>query len=73
MEGSAKETVIIVHGTWAAPEAGVSRWYRPVEGVPTAEGFVSKLDAALQVSRLSGPVLGSLHPGQTDVPLVRRE
>lgn len=48
MEGSAKETVIIVHGTWAAPEAGVSRWYRPVEGVPTAEGFVSKLDAALQ-------------------------
>jgi hypothetical protein len=48
MEGSAKETVIIVHGTWAAPEAGASRWYQPVEGVPAGEGFVSKLDAALQ-------------------------
>jgi hypothetical protein len=48
MEESAKETVIIVHGTWAAPGAGASRWYQPVDGVPPAEGFVSKLNAALQ-------------------------
>jgi hypothetical protein len=47
MEEPAKETVIIVHGTWAAPEPGASRWYHPVEGVPAAEGFIAKLDAAL--------------------------
>ena len=49
MPEPAKETVIIVHGTWAAPGPGESRWYQPVDGVPrAAEGFVSKLDAALQ-------------------------
>jgi Alpha/beta hydrolase of unknown function (DUF900) len=48
MEASAKETIIIVHGTWAAPKAGARRWYEPVGGGPAAEGFVSKLDAALQ-------------------------
>lgn len=48
MEGSAKETVIIVHGTWAAPEPGKSRWYQPVAGVPAAQPFTAKLDAALQ-------------------------
>lgn len=47
MEASTKETVIIVHGTWAAPEAGAIRWYQPVYGVPSAGGFVSKLDHAL--------------------------
>jgi hypothetical protein len=51
MEASAKETIIIVHGTRAAPEAGARRWYQPVGGVPAAEGFVSKLDAALQKRR----------------------
>ena len=48
MEEPPKETVIIVHGTWAAPEPGKARWYQPVDDVPAAEGFVSKLDAALQ-------------------------
>jgi hypothetical protein len=48
MEGSAKETVIIVHGTWAAPEAGKVRWYQPTDGAPAAEGFIPKLNAALQ-------------------------
>jgi hypothetical protein len=48
MEESAKETVIIVHGTWAAPEPGVKRWYQPGDGVTAAGEFVSKLDAALQ-------------------------
>src|SRR5262249_16924312 len=40
--------VIIVHGTFAAPQAGASRWYQPVEGVPATTGFIAKLDAALQ-------------------------
>jgi hypothetical protein len=48
MEGSAKETVIIVHGTWAAPEAGKVRWYQPTDGVRAAGGFIAKLNAALQ-------------------------
>src|SRR5215831_11248428 len=48
MGESAKETVIIVHGTWAAPEPGVIRWYQPGDGATAAGGFVSKLDAALQ-------------------------
>ncbi|RXH16892.1 hypothetical protein [Bradyrhizobium guangzhouense] len=38
-----KETVIIVHGTWAAPaEDHKNQWYQP------GTGFVAKLDAALQ-------------------------
>src|SRR5512139_799776 len=48
MAGPSKETVIIVHGTWAAPDQARRRWYQPVDGVSAAEGFVSKLDAALQ-------------------------
>ena len=42
MEEAAKETVIIVHGTYAAPQPGVSRWYQPTEG------FSTKLNDALQ-------------------------
>jgi hypothetical protein len=42
MDEAAKETVIIVHGTYAAPQPGASRWYQPTEG------FIAKLDAALQ-------------------------
>jgi hypothetical protein len=45
MGGSEKETVVIVHGTWAAPEPGTSCWYRPVVG---AQSFTAKLDAMLQ-------------------------
>jgi hypothetical protein len=49
MDETAKETVIIVHGTWAAPEPGGSRWYEPVNSIPPAiAGFTAKLDAALQ-------------------------
>jgi hypothetical protein len=51
-----KETVIIVHGTWAAPtwaapepdEPPKRRWYEPVDGRPGGEPFPAKLDAALQ-------------------------
>jgi hypothetical protein len=45
MEAAAKETVIIVHGTNAAPDGAAPRWYQPGGG--TQEGFVHKLDAAL--------------------------
>ena len=49
MDETAKETVIIVHGTWAAPEPEGSRWYQPVSSIPSAiAGFTAKLDAALQ-------------------------
>ena len=48
MEEAAKETVIVVHGTYAAPQPGASLWYQPVEGVPATEGFIAKLNDALQ-------------------------
>ena len=48
MEDLAKETVIIVHGTWAAPILDKTQWYQRPEGVSATAGFVSKLDAALQ-------------------------
>ena len=47
MTDAAKETVIIVHGTWAAPEPDKCKWYEPPNGLPNAMPFVSKLDAAL--------------------------
>ncbi|HWJ19649.1 MAG TPA: hypothetical protein VNR65_13070 [Geobacterales bacterium] len=46
-----KETVIIVHGTWAAPkleEPAKRRWYEPVDDRPGDEPFPTKLDTALQ-------------------------
>lgn len=45
MEEQAKETVIIVHGTWAAPVANQLQWYHS-DGDKTK--FVSKLNDALQ-------------------------
>jgi hypothetical protein len=48
VEIAAKETVIIVHGTYAAPKAGVSRWYQPVEGEPATKGFITELNDALR-------------------------
>src|SRR5215470_6966805 len=48
MEEPAKETVIIVHGTWAAPEPAAKRWYQQIDGGKLAAGFVAKLDMALQ-------------------------
>jgi hypothetical protein len=48
MAASAKETVIIVHGTWATPEPGKSRWYQPFDGLDAAKSFTAQLDAALQ-------------------------
>ncbi|MFA6204771.1 MAG: hypothetical protein WC689_01010 [Methylocystis sp.] len=48
MNNPRKETVIIVHGTWAAPQAGTVKWYQPPEGGASTSNFVAKLDAALQ-------------------------
>jgi hypothetical protein len=48
MAASAKETVIIVHGTWATPDPGESRWYQPFDGLDAAKSFTVQLDAALQ-------------------------
>jgi hypothetical protein len=49
MEESGKETIIIVHGTWAAPKLGKTQWYQRPDDVSPTKEFVSKLDAALQV------------------------
>jgi pimeloyl-ACP methyl ester carboxylesterase len=43
-----KETIIIVHGTWAGLEAGKNRWYQAAEGIDAAQSFPAKLDAALK-------------------------
>jgi hypothetical protein len=48
MEELAKETIVIVHGTWAAPMLDKTQWYQRPDGVSATEGFVGKLDAALQ-------------------------
>jgi len=42
MPEPAKETVIIVHGTWAAPDPVKRRWYEPVDGRPGGEPFTTK-------------------------------
>lgn len=47
MEEGAKETVIIVHGTWAAPEPNQLSWYQIPEKPEDEPSFVSKLNAAL--------------------------
>jgi hypothetical protein len=48
MEELAKETVVIVHGTWAAPEPDKTQWYQQPDSTSATKGFVGKLDAALQ-------------------------
>jgi hypothetical protein len=46
-EQSVKETVIIVHGTRAAPDADKVRWYQQADGVST-KTFITRLNAALR-------------------------
>lgn len=46
MSTDEKETVVVVHGTWAAPAAGVSKWWQPPE-TKSEDHFTAKLDAAL--------------------------
>jgi hypothetical protein len=40
--------VIVVHGTWAAPQLDRPRWYQPIDSASTADRFVRKLDTELQ-------------------------
>ena len=42
-----KETVILVHGTWAAPLEGKHQWYQQIAGLAAEQTFVTKLDDAL--------------------------
>jgi hypothetical protein len=42
-----KETVILVHGTWAQPVEGKHQWYQRAEGPAAEQSFVMKLDDAL--------------------------
>jgi hypothetical protein len=46
MEEAAKETVIIVHGTFAGPKPEKRCWHQPGDGDPI--GFIAKLNLALQ-------------------------
>ena len=48
MSKPAKETVIIVHGTWAAPDLAKRKWYQPVDSRSGEELFTAKLDGALR-------------------------
>ncbi|QIO36063.1 hypothetical protein [Bradyrhizobium sp. 1(2017)] len=47
MDSFTKETVIIVHGTWAAPKPDMAQWYQPDDGKGATDGFVRKLNIAL--------------------------
>ena len=51
-----KETVIIVHGTWAAPKADATNWYLPSQA-SSSSNFVSKLNFELE-NRARRPVVG---------------
>jgi hypothetical protein len=49
MEETGKESIVIVHGTWAAPKPEKTQWYQRPNDVVATEGFVRKLDAALRM------------------------
>jgi hypothetical protein len=48
MDQPIKETVIVVHGTWAAPDPQKAQWYQHFDAEQALGFFVGKLDAALQ-------------------------
>jgi hypothetical protein len=48
MDTSAKETVIIVHGTWAALDPKRKQWYDRIDGDAVSRGFVAKLNDELE-------------------------
>ena len=50
MENLTKETVIIVHGTWAEPKADNLSWYEIPDDSEHQPNFVSKLDKELEKS-----------------------
>jgi hypothetical protein len=48
MEKPIKETVVIVHGTWAKFNPEILQWYQRPIHTDSSEGFVGKLNAALE-------------------------
>lgn len=48
MTEATKETVIVVHGTWAAPTADGPRWWQPADDAAPSEGFITNLDIKLK-------------------------
>jgi hypothetical protein len=48
MDQTARETIVIVHGTFAGHKPGVCQWYQLTEGMPAPDGFIAKLNDALQ-------------------------
>jgi hypothetical protein len=48
MKNAGKETVIIVHGTWAKPKPNEASWYQFPAGPMYKPNFVSKLNNALE-------------------------
>jgi len=63
MEKSANETVIVVHGTWAAPDPAERKWYQPIDERPCGEPFIARLDAALQARGSSARCWAHCGPG----------
>src|SRR5262245_60269243 len=68
MSEPARETVIIVHGTFAAPDPVKRRWYGPVDGRSGGEALTTKLAAALQ--ERGSPALCWVHCNSN--PILRR-
>ena len=75
MEESAKETVIILHGTWAGFVPGMTKWWQPVNSYPAPEGFIGEPDTAPH-ARGQKPVDGNPAPqefiGKLDAALDKR-
>ncbi len=47
MTGARRETVIVVHGTWASPSSGERHWYQHPDPATGVDNFVSKLNRGL--------------------------
>jgi hypothetical protein len=47
MSAARKETIVIVHGTWAAPERGQTHWYQIPDPAVATDTFATKLNRAL--------------------------
>ena len=47
MTGARKETVIVIHGTWASPMSGERQWYQHPDAATGTDNFVSKLNRGL--------------------------
>ncbi|WP_072387111.1 hypothetical protein [Hyphomicrobium sp. CS1BSMeth3] len=47
-EDEVKETIILVHGTWAAPMESTRQWHQLHDGADSELSFAAKLDAALE-------------------------